>query len=355
MIKKITQFSKRVMILCGLFFMAVFLYFLLYAVFMYFERQEVSSHYAISEFREVELAGYRQKILMEGKRKDDPIILYLHGGPGTSLPFNTACRGLLPAWTDHHIVVFWDQLGSGINNRKIESNVNTETYVQMTTDLIRQLKQEFPDNPIIVLGISWGSLLAAKAADRLPNEVDMVVTYGQITDYTMSNQYLFDALETSNMSETEKDRMEEIRHKKEYTYSEIALVSGWLLQYTDSYWVNLKLPDLHFIVGMLSSPDLAYADKKAFLFNGHRENSILMKEVVTQDLRPILNRTNIPYHIYQGERDLVTPTGAVEDYMKTATNQNLQLHILDDVGHIPDQRALRQILEDIDNEKAIRQ
>ena len=33
-------------------------------------------------------------MLIEGKSKDNPIVITLHGGPGTPIPFSVGCRGL---------------------------------------------------------------------------------------------------------------------------------------------------------------------------------------------------------------------------------------------------------------------
>ena len=51
------------------------------------KRNKLIATNEISEIIAVDLNGYEQKILMEGKRKDIPIVITLHGGPGTPIPF----------------------------------------------------------------------------------------------------------------------------------------------------------------------------------------------------------------------------------------------------------------------------
>ena len=68
----------------------------------------------VSEIAEVSLGGRVQKIAIEGKSKNLPVVIALHGGPGSPVPFSVGCRGLFPEWTDKAVMVFWDQLGCGI-------------------------------------------------------------------------------------------------------------------------------------------------------------------------------------------------------------------------------------------------
>lgn len=80
------------------------------------KRKNVISNNEISELCSFSLGGYEQKVLIEGKRKESPVVITLHGGPGAPIPFSVGCRGLFPTFTDNFIMVYWDQLGCGINN-----------------------------------------------------------------------------------------------------------------------------------------------------------------------------------------------------------------------------------------------
>ena len=67
-------------------------------------------------------------------------MLCLHGGHGSPIPFSAGARGLFPEFTDNCIMVYWDQLGCGINNYKIDNRFTIDMFVQMTVDLIKILK-----------------------------------------------------------------------------------------------------------------------------------------------------------------------------------------------------------------------
>lgn len=69
----------------------------------------------------------------------------MHGGPGTPIPMSVGCRGLFPEFTDNFIVVYWDQLGCGINNYVIDDAFSIDSFVQMTEDLVEHIKKEISE------------------------------------------------------------------------------------------------------------------------------------------------------------------------------------------------------------------
>lgn len=106
-------------------------------------RKEIIANNEISELLTLSLNGYSQKVLIEGKRKDLPVVITLHGGPGNPIPFSVGCRGLFKEFTDKYIMVYWDQLGCGINNYLIDDTFNIDSFVCMTEDLVSKLKKSF--------------------------------------------------------------------------------------------------------------------------------------------------------------------------------------------------------------------
>lgn len=63
-------------------------------------------------------------------------------------------------------MVYWDQLGCGINNHVIDDSFSIDYYVQMTEELIEKIKVKFPNNKIMIFSTSWGSILSVKLLER---------------------------------------------------------------------------------------------------------------------------------------------------------------------------------------------
>lgn len=54
----------------------------------------------VSELKTYSLNGYPQKVLLEGRHSTSPVLIFLHGGPGSPIPFGAGSRGLFPEITD---------------------------------------------------------------------------------------------------------------------------------------------------------------------------------------------------------------------------------------------------------------
>ena len=67
----------------------------------------------ISSLEEITLGGLRQWIFIRGRDQKNPILVFLHGGPGEPVLGIPSCRHLDAELIDHYTVVHWDQRGAG--------------------------------------------------------------------------------------------------------------------------------------------------------------------------------------------------------------------------------------------------
>ena len=69
----------------------------------------------------VDINGSRQWISIYGQNKDNPVLLYLHGGPGSaSSPYDYA---FTRKWADVYTVVTWDQRGCGKSYDRVSAGL----------------------------------------------------------------------------------------------------------------------------------------------------------------------------------------------------------------------------------------
>ncbi len=302
----------------------------------------------ISIVESMNLGGYQQKIAMEGKSKELPIVVSLHGGPGSPIPFSVGCRGLFPDFTDRFIMVYWDQLGCGINNYKIDNHFTIEHFVTMTIDLIKELKTRFPENKIFLFGMSWGSILALHSAIRVPELLSGVVTCGQVITSPMLSANAFEAVEASLAPEKKKKFAREIHLKgTDITLKEMMEFSKIIRKYTNGY--NNKsskpAPVGEIIKGLLTSPDYSFKDFIAIIKNGYMNNESLLREMASKDLSNLFKEITIPYLIFQGETDIVTDTKSVVKLVDELNNPNISCYVHPNVGHFPTETTMNQIFE----------
>lgn len=310
-------------------------------------RKQIIAGNEISEMREFNLGGYRQKVLIDGKSKSNPVVINLHGGPGSPIPFGAGCRGLFPEITEKVTMVYWDQLGCGINDRIIDDSFSIRDYNEMTGDLIKEIRTLFPENRLTLFGVSWGSVLALNAAVEYGELIDRVVTYGQVLCDLTFNDEVLEALMNSALSPKKKEGLRKMMSKRDLESMKKIMV--WIRRYTEGYQAkgekNANMAGI--ILGLLKSPDYSFRDFRAAVYNGTMKNRSLLKELAEIDLRGRLGEIKVPYTVIQGEKDIVTSTKNAVKEIEGCGNGNVRVITIEGNGHIPNMRGMEMIIEEM--------
>lgn len=312
-------------------------------------RKQIIAENEISETREFLLGGYPQKVAIDGKKRKNPVVIILHGGPGSPFPFSVGCRGVFPELTESFTVVYWDQLGCGINNYPIMDQFSIHHFTDMTRNLIIEIKRMFPKNRIILFGMSWGSILALKAVTAIPVPVDRCVTYGQILNEITFNEEIYHALEAAPMTNRQKKELARIRQETGHNIKDGRTIMRWVQKYTEGYLCKSsgKNPMGALLWQILTSPDYTMSDFTAMFVNGYARNTSLLKELFDIDLRGDFEKVSIPYTILQGSTDIVASTAKIKAFTDQLHNPLVNCKIIDNCGHIPDEKGMEIIRREL--------
>ena len=131
----------------------------------------------------IELAGTRLHLQTRGDPAD-PVIVFLHGGPGgdhrSLLTLAETYDGASLA--DDHLLVFWDQRGSGLSRRHDKASLTIDRFV---ADLEVLVDRFSPSAPVLLIGESWGGMYATEFINCHPDRVrglvlcDPTITFGR--------------------------------------------------------------------------------------------------------------------------------------------------------------------------------
>lgn len=139
---------------------------------------------SIDELKTVQIGGIPQWISVRGTNSENPIILFIHGGPGS--PVMPESWTFQRPWEDFFTVVQWDQRGSGktfsANNRRTDEKLTLDLMTKDADELIEYLAKTYHKRKIIVMGHSWGSALGLTAALRRPDLIAAYVGIGQVVN-----------------------------------------------------------------------------------------------------------------------------------------------------------------------------
>jgi pimeloyl-ACP methyl ester carboxylesterase len=138
-----------------------------------------SSTRSIATLDNVRIGGADLWILERSEDIDNPIVLFLHGGPGTSqLTLNRRnTRELERFFT----VVNWDQRGAGKSYAAIGDveRMTIDQFVQDTRELTLYLLRKYDKERLVLVGHSWGTVIGAFAVARHPELYSCYVGVGQ--------------------------------------------------------------------------------------------------------------------------------------------------------------------------------
>lgn len=124
----------------------------------------------IDEEKFVQLNGIEHWITIKGDRCDNPVILFLHGGPAN--PMSPYAESIYGSWKKDFTLVQWDQRGSGKTFIRNPSTAESELSIaQMADDGIavtEYLRQQLRKDKVILMGSSWGSALGIHIVKTRP-------------------------------------------------------------------------------------------------------------------------------------------------------------------------------------------
>jgi pimeloyl-ACP methyl ester carboxylesterase len=152
---------------------------------------------SLSERVFVEIGGVRQGMFVQGTDPSNPVLLYLHGGPG--LPQFFLAERYPTGIERHFTVAWWEHRGAGLSFSP-DMPPEAMTLERMIADAVGvadHLRARFGQERIYLLGHSWGSFLgiqvAAAAPDRFHAYVGMAQVAHQLRSATMAHAAMLDA------------------------------------------------------------------------------------------------------------------------------------------------------------------
>ena len=116
----------------------------------------------------VEIGGIKQWINIKGTNGSNPVLLFLHGGPGNSAM--SYAERFTNELQKHFVVVQWDQRESG-RTAKLNTSDKPLTVAVMeedAVDMINYLRTRFSQDKIYLMGHSWGGFLGLTVAANHP-------------------------------------------------------------------------------------------------------------------------------------------------------------------------------------------
>jgi pimeloyl-ACP methyl ester carboxylesterase len=261
----------------------------------------------ISEF--IEIGGINQYINIRGNNIDNPIILFLHGGPGS--PMTSLILGYQTEWEDTFTIVNWDQRNAGKtytknNFSQVFSTLNFEQILNDAWELTQHIKERFNKDKIIIMGHSWGSIIGSALVQRHPEAFLAFISVSQVVNSIESERIGINLLlEMANNANNTKD-ITAINNLLPYPLN----FDSDIAKFEEIHKLRLKYG---LVDGMsrsimnlsLRSPYYSLRDNLYFLKNMLKIQKPLYEYLYTFDIRDFGNSYQVPIFYLIGENDVL--------------------------------------------------
>lgn len=190
------------------------------------------------------VGGMKQWITIKGKNDRNPVLLFLHGGPGNSaMGYADKFTGEL---RKYFVVVLWDQRDSGktAELNKSDKPVSVALMEDDAIEVINYLRQRFSQEKIYLMGHSWGGFLGLKLAADHPELLKTCIAVSPMINQLESERLSLQWMMTKAKEEKNHTALKELEQVS------IPFQNGAQLYYHRSWLLKLngkKSPSKSFV------------------------------------------------------------------------------------------------------------
>jgi pimeloyl-ACP methyl ester carboxylesterase len=289
----------------------------------------------IVEGRYVTIGGVEQWLQIRGEDRGNPVLLVVHGGPGSPYSVFTP---VLREWERHFTVVHWDRRGAGRTLRRNGSPAAGElTFERMVEDGIEvaeYLREHLCKDKVILMAGSMGTIIGLPMAQRRP---DLFSAY-------VGSDFYADMV--ANERQGRRETLERLRaagNRKGVAALEAIDddprtwdVKAWTTRMQWTMATDPTTPNGVFKLLfplLLTKPDYSLLDVMAWLKGFGKVRDGMFEQFMRFDARALGTRFEIPFHLFQGAQDVVTLTGPAVSYFDEVDAPQKSLVLIEDASH----------------------
>lgn len=275
--------------------------------------------YPIDRKERVILGGLAQTIHIWGTKMENPVVLFLHGGPG--VPNRHAMAKNHMDLIGDLTIVAWDQRGTGGSYFGCDPETLTlEQLISDCAELIDYLCDTLKKKKIFLLGASWGTELGTFVCQKHPEKIAGYIGYGQVVNGIENENvsYAF-ALEKAREAGNEADIAELQRVGPPVDGQYRPVFDGLMTQrrIMKKYGGHSTKKGGYFtgtVIPILTSRELDIRSKIGTARGYRLCLSRMWPTIVHYDFVHDCGAFRMPYYIFQGRLDRNTPASLVQEF-----------------------------------------
>jgi pimeloyl-ACP methyl ester carboxylesterase len=281
----------------------------------------------------VPLGGIDQWINIRGEDRRNPVLLFVHGGPGEAQwPEAAHFR----PWEKHFTVVQWDQRGAGHTFGRYGAQTPDMTLDRIANDgveLAAYLCRTLGKAKIIALGHSWGSIVAVTMVVRKPELFAAYVGTGMVGSWKGAIKAKYDVVLAKARTDGDVATIKQLEAGGPPDPSDANKVFAFndrvypLWAPSDVAWIKSIRADVPRLKADYPKDFKDFEDGFAFSVDK------AVPDQIKTDLPATASRIETAFFVIQGQGDLITPTSDAVDYFNMVKAPKKELVLIPDSGH----------------------
>ncbi|HET9391431.1 MAG TPA: alpha/beta hydrolase [Steroidobacteraceae bacterium] len=305
------------------------------------DRQETQAHpsrsHSVNEEGFVQIGGIEQWVAVRGDDSAAPVIVVVHGGPGAA--WSGMVVPQFAAWEKKFTLVLWDQRGAGRTFGKsgpVGENITIERMAQDGIEVVQYIRQRLHKQRVILMGISWGSVVAVHMAKARPDLFDAYVGVGQVVNWHRNEAVAYQQLLSRARRAGDQTAVQSLEKIGPPPYS--SLRSTGIRSNLAAHF-EPGAPDGPELMKMpFSAPGYTKADAQNWLegLDSSQEHFFGAKmdgPFTNEDLTALGRDFSIPIFILQGTQDDIAPASLAKAYAASLRAPNVAFVPIEGAGH----------------------
>ncbi len=295
----------------------------------------------------VRIGGIEQWISIRGEDKSNPVLLIIHGGPGSCYSIFTPH---LRAWEKHFTVVQWDQRGAGKTfarmGRRGSGVISMKRLTSDGIEVAEYVRGHLGKAKLFLLASSMGSTFGLEIARSRPDLFDAYIgtdqNVGMVRGHAEGRRQLLERLHGLGMDKGVK-RIERIgADPTVWTPDEYTAVAQWTMRSDpQGYRRTMKLLK----DAVWYAPGWGLGDIRAFVAGMRSSLEQLLPEIARYDAWARGTQFEVPFFIFQGSDDVLTTPALARAYFETVAAPIKKMELISNAGHFAAFLQPEQFLE----------
>ena len=286
----------------------------------------------INEDLYVDINGTKQWISIYGQDIDNPVLLYLHGGPGAAT--SAYDYVFTRKWSDVYTIVTWDQRNCGKSYSEEQNNTEL-TYELLMSDgfeITKFIREYLSKDKITILGHSWGTYLGSNLILEYPEYYDCYIGTGQLVDF-YHNEAAFKE-EATKWAANDEDGKRLVDKLTVGDFSTDYFVVRNTLMEKYGYDMLVDGTDYNFIAALMFNPYYSLVDYWKWLNSNSTVYDLFLNsnEFIKFSL---MGKTyyQVPFYNINGDKDYQTNYLIAQEYFETINAPHKEMYIMEDTTH----------------------